>query len=214
MVPRLLSYRVFSEKVLVGMVYDELVRRTIASDGTKMRVYLDRVCIKPGRPWREQFVEGLTHSLVFVPFVSRGALLNMASMAPGFDPRAAVAHPRLRSDEFGFERRLDPERSADNVCLEWQLALGLFGTSGARYGFACQKVLPVTVGFRRMAAREEGEEQRAAPDGGEGAKEVVVGFDPLSRQLQYAHGVAVVPRCGERRPPPRLPGWRRRRRRR
>ena len=33
-----LSYRVFSDKELVGMVYDELVRRTLPDGQGKMRV--------------------------------------------------------------------------------------------------------------------------------------------------------------------------------
>ena len=72
-----LSYRVFSDSKLVGLVYEELVKRSVARPGGgKMRVYLDRVCIKPGMPWRDQFIEGLTHSLLFVPFVSRRSLLS------------------------------------------------------------------------------------------------------------------------------------------
>ena len=77
-----LSYRVFSEARLVRKVHDNLVKRTLRGQGTKMRVYLDAECIKPGSDWRQQFIDGLTHSLVFVPFISRGTLLGAAGKPP------------------------------------------------------------------------------------------------------------------------------------
>jgi hypothetical protein len=90
-----LSYRVFSEARLVRKVYNELKKRQLRGQGY-MRVYLDAECIKPGSDWRKQFIDGLTHSLVFVPFISRGALLNMAGEPPmGLtldDVRADGAH--------------------------------------------------------------------------------------------------------------------------
>ena len=63
--------------------------------------------------------EGLTHSLVFVPFVSRGALLNMASMMPPSekgDAHASLHH--LKSEERPFYKRLDPDTGEGRLHTE------------------------------------------------------------------------------------------------
>jgi thiol-disulfide isomerase/thioredoxin len=129
-------------------VYNELTSRSLSgpAGGGRIRVYLDRECIKPGRPWRQQFVEGLTHSLVFVPIISRGALLNIASTAGAAHGTAE----ELKSEEYSFEKRLhaeDPsEGAADNVLLEWQLACALSQMSGSRYGLTCRRIVPLLRG--------------------------------------------------------------------
>ena len=141
-----LSLSCFSEARLVRKVHDNLVKRTLRGQGTKMRVYLDAECIKPGSDWRQQFIDGLTHSLVFVPFISRGTLLGAAGKPP---PNLTAA--MARSDEYSLTSRLGTgkEDRPDNVILEWQLALALHASSG-RYGLACQDLLP-SVLARRMA---------------------------------------------------------------
>ena len=122
--------------------------------GGKIRVYLDSDAIKPGRPWRNQFVDGLTHSLVFVPFVSRGTLLSMAGAAPRDRTRA-----ELLSHEYAFDRRLavDESGAPDNVLIEWQLAVSLHTSHDGKYALACQEVR------RRGAPRNRGSRRVASP---------------------------------------------------
>ena len=195
-----LSYRVFSDAPLVRAVYDQLRSRRLAHlGGSHLRVYLDRECIKPGRPWRQQFIDGLTHSLVFAPVVSRGALLNMASTPGARGPLAARGGAALRSEEYAFSNRLNVsdqnESSADNVLLEWQLAHALHATSGSRYGLACQRIVPLLRGepiVRRMGQRDvdHGPPLPIGPGsgspsgaGGDEAAEYTAGYAPLSDQL-------------------------------
>jgi hypothetical protein len=111
-----LSYRVFSEARLVKKVYEQLKKKRLRGQGF-MRVYLDEQCIKPGSDWRQQFIDGLTHSLVFVPFISRGTLCNMAG-----EPPAGKTLDEVSQNEFPplpKRLRIDPDEKADNVVWRW-----------------------------------------------------------------------------------------------
>jgi hypothetical protein len=126
----------------VRKVYQELKKRQLRGQGY-LRVYLDAECIKPGSDWRKQFVDGLTHSLVFVPFISRGSLLNMAGEPPSdkhLDEVSMREYPPMKQ-----RLQIGPDEKADNVLLEWQLALTLQGMGG-RYSLTCQEVLPLLLG--------------------------------------------------------------------
>ena len=88
------------------------------------------------------------HSLVFVPFVSRRALLHMAGDAEegsDRDPRT------LASKELDFNERLGASDDGDLLLAEWQLALTLHRYSMGAYKNACQHVLPLFFGAEEFA---------------------------------------------------------------
>jgi serine/threonine protein kinase len=100
-----LSYRVALERDLLPWIYKDLKTRKIrgsgggASKDSRLRPYWDKVCIKMGNNWKDDFLGGLLHSQVFVPVVTTAVLEGIIESS---------------------------NKWADNVLLEWMLALVLF----------------------------------------------------------------------------------------
>lgn len=109
-----LSYRVASDSKHVEMLYHLLTAQGV-------RVWWDKLCLKPGEPWEEGFCAGLLTSRTFVCLMSRHA----------------INHPDVESQNFSM---LKPDSRCDNVFLEYRLALELRGL-----GFI-EKVFPVMIG--------------------------------------------------------------------
>jgi len=89
-----LSYRVDSD-----LHHVEKLQNSLASKGT--RVWLDKLCLKPGVSWESGFCAGLVKSRCFVPLLSKKAIKNR------------------------FEALAEDSR-CDNVLLEYRLAIELF----------------------------------------------------------------------------------------
>jgi serine/threonine protein kinase/ankyrin repeat protein len=95
-----LSYRVASDQNSAESLYTALTSIGI-------RVWWDKVCLKPGEPWEEGFCSGLVNSRTFVCLLSR----------------EAINHPdRAYHQNFG---QLDVSSKCDNVLLEHRMALEL-----------------------------------------------------------------------------------------
>lgn len=89
-VPIFLSYRVAADQAFVERLYHVLLKRGLS-------VFWDRECLKNGQDWEQGFVAGLFSAKVFVPVLSKQALLP---------------YTELREDS-----------RADNLLLEQLLAL-------------------------------------------------------------------------------------------
>ena len=113
-----ISYRVASDRQLARRLYDLLSDMTLEDTGQKLRVYLDQTRLEDGQRWDSGFMEGLAHSLVFVPIVSVGSVGPMGQLGGG---------------EGG-------EDWTDNVLLEWTAALELHQRGQVK------AVLPLLVG--------------------------------------------------------------------
>ena len=68
-----LSYRVATDKRLVGRIYRKLRAKGV-------NVWWDAVCLEPGKRWEDGFADGLFSSAVFVPVLSRAALTPFAGL--------------------------------------------------------------------------------------------------------------------------------------
>lgn len=68
-----LSYRVDADLELVTALHKRLTK-------LGMRVWWDRVCLKPGMDFEEGFADGLFSSAVFIPILSRNALQPFKSL--------------------------------------------------------------------------------------------------------------------------------------
>jgi len=68
-----LSYRVNTDQELVQNLYDRMIK-------LGLRVWYDKVSLKPGQVWEEGFANGLFDAKVFVPVLSKGGLSNFASL--------------------------------------------------------------------------------------------------------------------------------------
>ena len=87
-----------------------------------VKVWFDRKCIQPGTDWEESFIDGLLNSSCFVCLLSRNALAPMAEMTE--------------------------TSRADNVLLEWMLALELL-----ERGFL-SNIFPVMIGDKNSPAMD------------------------------------------------------------
>jgi hypothetical protein len=75
-----ISYRVASERSHAALLY-ELLNNTITPAGHRVIVFLDSRRLVKGAAWEDGFVQGLLHSLIAVPLVSRGFLNPLATLA-------------------------------------------------------------------------------------------------------------------------------------
>ena len=94
-----LSYRVSSDVHHAEYLYERLT-------ASGLRVWWDKMSLKPGVPWEEGFCDGLVNSKAFVPLLSRKAINNPTD------------------DKCCFSQ-LTEDSHADNVLLEYRLALEL-----------------------------------------------------------------------------------------
>jgi serine/threonine protein kinase len=132
------SYRVNLEQDLLPSLYAGLVNRTVTEKGAdcRVRVYWDAKCIKMGNNWREDFLSGLEHSLMFVPVITPLVLQD-----------AIKSCPTAASDGW-----------CDNVLLEWVLALILLQQQKIKL------VVPIFSGHASYDDREGGTGQMDAID--------------------------------------------------
>jgi serine/threonine protein kinase len=110
-----LSYRVKSEHALALSLFNTISAVAAAGPASqtaaintapqeeRLTVYLDKVRLIDGQRWDQGFVDGLGSSDVFVPLISVGALEPMTRLQSSSD-----------------------SSSADNVLLEWMVALWLY----------------------------------------------------------------------------------------
>eukprot|EP00299_Pterocystis_sp_00344_P000476 c10127_g2_i1.p1 GENE.c10127_g2_i1~~c10127_g2_i1.p1 ORF type:complete len:555 (-),score=140.15 c10127_g2_i1:62-1513(-) len=63
------SYRVSTDKDLADLLVDTCSGFTVDRRDW-LKGYLDTRCLEPGQPWRQGFINGLIHSLVFCPIIS------------------------------------------------------------------------------------------------------------------------------------------------
>lgn len=75
-----ISYRVLSERFHAALLYD-LLNNTITPAGHRVIVFLDSRRLVKGAAWEDGFIQGLLHSMVAVPLVSRGFLAPLMSLA-------------------------------------------------------------------------------------------------------------------------------------
>jgi hypothetical protein len=75
-----ISYRVASERFHAALLY-ELLNNTITPAGHRVIVFLDSRRLVKGAAWEDGFVQGLLHSLVAVPLVSRSFLAPLTTLA-------------------------------------------------------------------------------------------------------------------------------------
>jgi hypothetical protein len=75
-----ISYRVSSERCHAALLYD-LLNNTITPAGHRVIVFLDSRRLVKGAAWEDGFVQGLLHSLVAIPLVSRGFLAPLSTLA-------------------------------------------------------------------------------------------------------------------------------------
>jgi hypothetical protein len=75
-----ISYRVASERFHAALLY-ELLNNTITPAGHRVIVFLDSRRLVKGAAWEDGFVQGLLHSLVAIPLVSRGFLAPLTTLA-------------------------------------------------------------------------------------------------------------------------------------
>ena len=75
-----ISYRVASERFHAALLY-ELLNNTITPAGHRVIVVLDSRRLVKGAAWEDGFVQGLLHSLVAVPLVSRSFLAPLTTLA-------------------------------------------------------------------------------------------------------------------------------------
>ena len=66
-----LSYRVWSDKDLTEKLFYAIER-------AGYKIYWDKVCLQPGAPWEEGFVEGLSKSARFIAVISEKTLEGIA----------------------------------------------------------------------------------------------------------------------------------------
>ena len=80
------------EAELARKLHDQLARRTLAkSSGAAIRVRLDRLANRPGTTFRDTIAGDLARTAIFVPIVSRGALVRWAGAAPPSSLAVAAA---------------------------------------------------------------------------------------------------------------------------
>ena len=77
--PVFLGYRVSSDSQLAERLYDKLVSKGL-------KVWWDVKSLAAGQKWEDGFADGLKHSKVFVPLLSRGALSTFATLTPESNP--------------------------------------------------------------------------------------------------------------------------------
>jgi len=133
-----LSYRVNAmESKLTRAVYDNLSKRTFklpTGGESPINCYLDCMCIRDGEDWRMEFLTGLFNSEIFVPFVTPAVTSRFTKIDPP-------------TNDF-----------ADNVLLEYQIALGL-----EAYG-TVRKIFPVLIGAADEASWGSGWTQTLRQD--------------------------------------------------
>lgn len=95
-----LSYRVVSDQGFAEMLFNEL-------SALGLNVWMDVHRLRDGFPWRDGFCQGLLQSACFVCLISRGAINNPNNRRANFT--------LLKADQV----------DADNVLVEWRLALEL-----------------------------------------------------------------------------------------
>ena len=109
-----LSYRVNSDYNHCALMYQMLTERGL-------KVWWDKLCLRPGVPWEEGFCEGLIKCRTFVALLSRGGMKN----------------DKNDRQNFGFLTESSP---CDNVLLEYRLALELSSMK------LLEAVFPVMIG--------------------------------------------------------------------
>ena len=63
---------------------------TIEETGQRVRVYLDQTHLEDSQRWDAGFMNGLAHSLVYVPSVSAGIEARATSVGPSFQLQYSV----------------------------------------------------------------------------------------------------------------------------
>ena len=180
-------YRVKANGILVSGVYDKLGKATMyrgvfrskwprsftrpQSSVTKFHAFWDQHCLQGGKKWEEGFIEGLSLSVVFVPFLCR------ASVQKWQEPPASVVNP---------QEWFSPD-SVDNFLLECIVALELNDRLTSKHGaaslFACKRILPIFVDD------ELGELSKTA------AKATVAKAEEVLRRLNVLSEACFIDRC-------------------
>ena len=109
-----ISYRVASD-----LAHAEKLVQLLTAGG--LRVWWDKLCLKPGEDWEEGFCAGLVDSRAFVCIISRDSINHATNMRQNFST-------------------LSRDSSCDNVLLEYRLALEL------RELRLIDQIMPVLVG--------------------------------------------------------------------
>jgi serine/threonine protein kinase len=65
-----LSYRVATDSNIAAQLHSGLISRGYT-------VYLDKVCLEPGKDWEDGFCEGVVQSRVFVPIISNSFMFEL-----------------------------------------------------------------------------------------------------------------------------------------
>ena len=91
-----ISYRVSADKGLVRRLRDKLVARGVS-------VWLDEKEIRGGAAWKQEFVEGLRESSLFLPVLSAASLSSLSASSP------SPLTPSSPCDNFFLELRLAME---------------------------------------------------------------------------------------------------------
>jgi TIR domain/Protein kinase domain len=94
-----ISYRVASDSEYAKQCYTQLT-------DAGLRVWWDKVCLKPGISWEDGFMDGLLRSRIFLPLLSR----------------EGINHPAIPWQNFS---KLTSDSRCDNVLLEYRLSLEL-----------------------------------------------------------------------------------------
>eukprot|EP01046_Picozoa_sp_COSAG06_P027465 COSAG06_NODE_2428_length_6891_cov_11.077433_1_plen_1072_part_00 len=143
----MISYRVYSDKILAQILFDLLSAKTLRKNGKQLRVFLDSQCLRDGERWDSGFMDGLASSWIFVPIVSAGALEPMTKLMGGTD------------DDGGGGGGAEMSPRCDNVLLEWVAALELLTRQDS-----IKAVLPIlrcgTPGFWGLPAKMDEREHQ------------------------------------------------------
>ncbi len=156
-------YRVKASGILVSEIYEKIGKlsldraafkskwpRNFARPSqllpSKVHVFWDQNCLQSGKKWEDGFIEGLSLSIVFVPFLCRAAITKWQEQ-----PDVKESNPR---DWFSPDQ-------VDNFLLECIIALELHerlpsildaaritrseGPIAADSVFACKRIMPIFV---------------------------------------------------------------------
>jgi len=123
-----ISYRVNADAEQVKELYWQLCNLTVAVNGNtrKLRVFWDKECLRSGERWEDGFASAICSSHLIVLVVSRNTF-------------------KMEGKKHNVET-LTEESSADNVILEWELALNLAEIHGTA-------VLPLFVGDKDASSK-------------------------------------------------------------
>jgi hypothetical protein len=160
--PHRCSYRVKDATKIVSGIYDLLLKPSLhrsvfnskwpsnfkrppQGSLNKINVFWDQRCLQCGKKWEEGFVEGLTSSIVFVPFLCDDSMMRWKDL-----PSDSDANP-----ECYFS-----ETKVDHFLLECILALELYArlTSDkdtADVVFPCKRIVPIFIDEGKTKASEK-----------------------------------------------------------